>query len=401
MPLSANARRMLFSNLCEVAAGPLAGIFITAFIWRTTGSFLSVSLYSMALFVFLPFGMWVNAHILRHMKMGRAFPLGAALAGASTAMVVFFKGGGPAALLAYGALFGVCNGMYWGNRHYLELQETVESERQYFFSTIFAGSWTANVVMPIVAGWFIVLAPSLGWYSYEHAYWFLFALAFMLMLGTAAVMAKGKFGIVDVPAITRFGTPLFKNDRRLLSIAEGTVDGMGFLTPLIILIFIGSEGILGTILSLVSFSTAITMYLYGRYADPRNWRKILVASNAASLLCAISLIVLRSPWSTLIYVLFANASSSFFSLSIQPFLYSSMEKEMAGDTSLRYAFTFDNEFLLNVGRVIGIGIMLIVAETTTASFGIMHGPIIAGILQAILLGIFLLRGKKVHGIAMR
>src|SRR5207253_2367370 len=108
-------------------------IFIGAYIWRATASINNVVLYFIGVTLLLSVGFFLNGLLLRHFSIRALYGWGALLAGLSNAAAVFIHPGSLLAVFAYGGLRGVCMGLYWANRNYLELQETLHHQRQYFY----------------------------------------------------------------------------------------------------------------------------------------------------------------------------------------------------------------------------------------------------------------------------
>lgn len=202
------------------------------------------------------------------------------------------------------------------------------------------------------------------------------------MTGAGITIAQGSFENPVSKVITRFDVAKIWTPRRLLLIAQGVVSGIGFVSPLIILLVLGREGILGTVTAVASFLTMGAIYLYGRFMDDRHQYAALIVSNIMLLLCALGLAFLPGHLNTIVYVLLAPIFASFIGLVTEPIFLSLMEHEMGTDEELRYSFIFDNELVLNFGRLIGIGLILISVYFGSHSSGIFYGPLLAVVVQS-------------------
>lgn len=275
----------------------------------------------------------------------------------------------------------------WANRNYLQLQETRDEERLYFFGLIHAVSLCASILVPFAAGWFIALGGYFGWYSADRAYWILFAGVFLLMLGAAAVIARGAFKSSLTRIVIRFGAGKFSDTRRVISFAKGFMDSVFFVPTLLILYFLGSEGALGTITAAVSLFVAILLYLYGRFGGRRVQVRSLRFCGAGFIVSAILLVFLPPPANFLAYIILSAISINFFSVICEPILLSLADREMDGDMEARYSFVFDNELFLNMGRLVATGIFFILLLT----FGwgswqaLIYGPLFVAIAQFFIL----------------
>ncbi len=372
--ISPNVRRVFTSNIFKSISSPLMTTFLNAFVFRASGTLAGVAIYNVGLFVCLPIAFYINGLFLRHINIRIMLAWGAILGGGAS---IAFVLAGPTTMLTtflYGCAWGLGNGFYWANRNYLEFQETITSMRQYFYGLILSITSIANIAVPFIAGWFIVIGERLNLYSTKHAYWIIFGFSFILLLICGAIIRRGQFDSPAPPAISRLRIRPFLNTRRLLSIASGFTDGTISLTVvLLVLLLVGNEGILGSLTGLVSFATAVAMYLYGRYVNIKYELRTMLVSSIVFFLAAICLIVLPGIIGIMLYILLVGISTNFFAMSSSPLLFSLAETEMGQDSTMRYSFIFDNELFLNIGRLIAIGILFLFSyfqtETSTLIFG--------------------------------
>lgn len=388
--LKGNLEKVFYSNLFHIISNPLFGIFINAFIWRTTGSLLNVVLYSAGDFLCLPIAFFLNGFLLGKVNIRTAYWIGTLVASLTTALVVFLGVTSPYAFLAYGCLVGLGNGFYWANRNYLELQESNPNQRKYFYSLLSIADRLANIVVPLFAGWFIIFGQNSNFYSPVHAYWILFGTAIVLMLGGALTIARGSFESPVPLFISRLKIKPFLNKRRILSLAQGLTDGLGFVPTILILLFLGKEGVLGTIAAIISVVTIVIIYLYGRIANGIDPRRVLLISTIGFSLCALYLALSPGPISSIVYILLTAIFLNFMNLAVSPLLLSLTDIEMGDNPSThRYSFIFDNELFLNIGRLISFAFILICIFSGQITHALFYISLFAGIVQIILIRIFL------------
>lgn len=322
------------------------------------------------------------------------FFIGAICAGIGSVAVAYVSGlQAPLAFFTGGLLKAVGHGLYFPNRNFLEFQETIEENRNYYYGLMQSAKQTANVVVPFIAGWLIVSGPHFSWYSQEFAYLALFGFSFVLMVGAGFVILYGSYTSVAPTTITRFRSQDLFVERHALNLAQGVVDGLYFIPPLLVFTYLGNEGYLGTVIAIAGLIAASAMYLYGRFLDGRARYRASLSASIVFVLCAIGLVTLPSPLNALVYVLFANAASDFFLMACSPILLANSDKEMAGDENSRYSFVFDNELFLNIGRVCSILAAGSVAVFFTQKSGLIYAPLMAGVVQLSLIGFIVLRRR--------
>ncbi|MEA2701813.1 MAG: transporter, family, putative transporter [Candidatus Parcubacteria bacterium] len=384
--LAPGVRRLFRSNTVQMLSGTLADVFVGAFIWQVTNSLISVAVFYLAQFVLQPLVFGLNGLLLRHVHIKRLFFLGSLLAGLAVLVVLLSAISNHLAMFVFlGFLRAVGHGLYWPNRNYLELQEVPDDSRNYYFGLIHSLSCVMSIIVPFVAGWFIVFGPYTGWYATIHAYWLIFVLSFLLMFAVGRIVLAGPYESPSPRLITRFSAGPFLNKRRALVFIMGMLNGLNFIVPVLVLMLLGNEGTLGTLTSIAALVTAVGMYAYGRFVGKGRRLQLALFSSAAFLGCAALLFALPSPLNVLIYVLLAKTASDFLFIGIEAASLAYSDAEMRGEGPARYSFIFDNELALNTGRVCSIVLIVLLAFLTSELFSVIYGPLIIGALQFILL----------------
>ncbi len=391
--ISGNVRRLVGSNALKTISNPLFSTFLNAFVWRLTGSIYSVALYNLGMCIALPIGFYLNGLLLRRFHIEKLFAVGAILSGVTSAAFVVTGSANSLSIFFYGFIWGLGNGLYWANRNFLEFQETELEGRQYFFGFNSAVGALSNILVPLLVGWFIVFGTYTGWYTTTHAYWILFAFALLIMVFCGVVIYSGTF-ITPQPKKIFFPGNRKNRSRRILSMATGLMDGLAFLPTLLVLTVFGNEGVLGTAASIVSLLSVIALYVYGRSVHVRHSIKTATILSFVFFLSSLLLIVVPAKLNYVLYTVLSGGSIAFFSLVVSPVFLELSEKEMEGDQTLRFAYVFDNELYLNLGRVLGICAVLFLALKTASHTTLILAPSIIAGLQLIFFMWFLYARKS-------
>jgi len=392
--INGNVRRIILSNVFKTISGPLVTTFLNAFIWRISNSVTSVAIYNIGLFLSLPIAFYLNGLLLKYIHIRKLIAWGAMFSGIASTLFIFFGNSNTIAIFFYGCLWGLGNGFYWGNRNYLELKETYNEIRLYFYSFLSSISLIANILVPLLAGWFIVFGNFSHLYSQKHAYWILFILSFIFMFLCGRVILNGTFESPIPDKIILKNNSL--NKRRLLNIAGGFVDGTPFIATLLILLVLGNEGILGTITATMSLITAFFIYWYGKKAKQTSEIRTIFASST---LFFISGFFLLFPFKIgiIFFILLYGVASSFFNMLIGPILLSLSEEEMSKNINSRYSFIFDNEVFLNFGRILSLFIVISFSFLISGATALIYSQFFIGTIQIFLLLIFFVLVRKEKG----
>lgn len=373
--LNNGARRLVASEFCLSLATPLVEIFVTAFVWRTTGSFTTVMLYAAARFIALPVAFWLNGYLLRYIPISRAMWIGAASAGLVTAAVALFDNAGPLAFIFYGLLNGIGWGFYWSNRNYLALQETKTEERRYFLAITSSLALASGVVVPFIGGWLITAGPHLGWFELRHGYWIVLACAVLFMLSAAYIISGGTFAHARPRTISRLLRSTFWSQRRLLSIMRSGIDINKLFIPLVVLALLGHEGILGTLAAVASLLAAFALYAYGRMRHDGAPVHALLATSALYVACTVALIMLPGPLNVILFAIAVPVLVKFYS-SLSDRLILDASDTDTEEAGARYSLVFDNELFLNIGRVGFIVLTIIIGAVFSTETVLVLAPLV-------------------------
>ena len=379
--LTPSTRRIALSNTFQIISSSIASLFISAFIWKVSHSLFFVCVYNLGSYLMHPVAFYLNSYVLKRIGLKNAYIMGALLAGLTIINVAFWPEYNGWVLFLCGGCYGLGSGLYWSNRNYLEFIETRGTNRQYFYGLIYAIGWIADIVIPLICGWFIFLLNRVASAQGHIAYLILFGISFLLMIASGYLIYRAK---LNSNKLTRGLLP-FKyglNKRRAISISVGVCEGIGFIAPLLTLYYFKSEAVLGSFISLSALATALAMYLYGVYNVKQYNFNGLVVSATLFTTCALLIALSHSQLSVTIFVIFSDIFVSFFGLIAQPIIfYFSELEDLSSNLEHGYSFIIDNELFLNIGRIISVVFILAIGLSFSDRMALLYCPVIIGLIQ--------------------
>lgn len=381
-------KRLVISYSMRGFAYPIFSIFVNAFIWRVSQSILDVSIYNLASFIGLPLGFFVNGFILKKIKIKQSYFLGLALSMLSVLSVVFFTGSHWPSFLLYGTVYGFGCGLYWSCRNYLSFQETNDGGRNYFLSLISSIELLAQVIISFLAGWLIMSGETSTWYTPIMAYWFLIFVAGIFVWLAGFIVKNIEY---RSPVVTKIWQPFVSrqwNTLRIVDFGIGLLEGIKFFLPtLLILYFLGREGVLGTITAIVSLLTILFFYIYGRLAKPQHRKKVFLLSLITHLVLAGFLALVHNGFNVIVYVLLSNLPQAFFWLTLEPWMLARMDKEIGENPEQKYFLVFDMELFLNMGRIVSVLGFLVIIFYLGTKMALQITPLILALIQIIVMAL--------------
>jgi YQGE family putative transporter len=345
------ARLLSLSYFLRSAAYPLIGVFTGAYIWQTNNNVVLLILYYIGNFIALPIVFIFNKWLLSRVRMNTLYAIGTVLTGLSAVMVVFYQPHTPLTYLWYGFLYGFGNGIYWANRNFLTLRHTESAFRSYFTGLQFSLSTIASIIVPVVAGWFIVFTHT----GYE----ILVLIGFCLLLLAGLIIRKGSFTQPELrEKHARVLSPIWQK-ARLLSVAIGSVDSAIYILPTVLILkSLGNEGILGTATSITAMLTAAVSYILGRKYKQSQYFRVFVGVLMCFVLAGLPLFWGFSRLSIIWYLLISSLSDSLVWIANEPVIMDMQDDEVKRSRTTHYRLIIDREWFINIGRVTSLLVFL-------------------------------------------
>lgn len=372
---------MLLSYGFYLAAYPLLATFMNAYLWRSSGNLWSIILYNIGWITGLPSGFYLNGFLLKKFNILKLFLTGLILQAIIPIMIVFLPFDGLPAILCYGFIYGAGSGLFWGNKNYLDLQITRGANRIYYNSLGTIVDLLANIIVPAAIGWFIVFAN--GVFSQESfiAYKIVMIIGFILLLISGVIMQSSKIeNSVITNMIVRKPSKIWGSIRMFNLLHNIQVGVTIVLANVVVLVLVGGEGILGTLQTITAGMSALLLYIMGRKATTASsWKFVSIGSliffTGTCILAGVFNWVGAIAYSIVITIAWAIQWTPANSVTMDLL---DIEEH---DPEKQYAYICDNELFYNIGRGIGISIVVSLLITGGQSSALRWSPFIVGIIQ--------------------
>jgi YQGE family putative transporter len=391
--LSDDVRRLLISYYLYLVTYPLLALFTNAYLWRTGESLNLLVMYNVFYCAALPLGFYLNGWLLRRFHTLKLYAVGAILQGLVAVFIVVLPSGMTSILIGYGLLAGLGAGLYWANKNYLSLRLTKGSNRLYYNSLESAGDMLINMVVPALAGLFIIFGEKVGWYVPETAYKWLMGFALVLVSISGYVVQSSKIQDLDYePMLVKKPSRTWQLIR-IYNILGNIVIGAEFVIPsVLILVLVGKEGTLGIVSSLTAVLSAVLLYVVGRIGNISTIWKVVGLASVIYLTGTIILAYFFSPTAVLIYMIASTIGWAFRWSPSYTIVMEIMDQEDHGKG--QYAYVCDNEITFNIGRTLGLGLIFILTGVDQM-LALRFVPVLIGITTILAFFPFMLLTKRV------
>lgn len=391
-----NLRILLITNLIYALVLPILELFVGAYILRESSNKSFVVIYQLMVYAGIPFTFLINGYLLRIMPIARLYSLGMLLSGVAMTVMMMLPELNQTGIAIIGFIMGSSYGFFWANRDFLSLSSTNDDNRNYYFSLETVFYTVTFIIMPAIAGFLISSGESYGWYSTHSAYIALTISVFVLTIIASIVVHKGDF--INPPKI-RFVFLKFHRDWYWM-IVMGTCKGIAqaaifFFPILLIMTFVGNEGSLGGLVAAGSLITVGVLYLIGRFSKPKH--RIIIFSAGLLLFLAGGAInaFFFSAIGVILYQLSGSISRPLLDAAYFPIQLGVIDKLSAIENKNKFAYIFNHEAGLFVGRLAGCLLFLITSENLSPEFALRYVLLIIAVVQALSIPVAIYLQKKV------
>jgi len=365
LTLPKKARILQISFALQGAAYPILSTFMSAFIWRQEGGLINVAFYHLGLFIALPIVFYLNGTLLVRFSITRLYLYGSLLMAVSAIILVLFSQlfvlvGFIYALVGF--IDGAGNGFHWANRNYLTQKETESSCRAYFIGLNLTVDTITSIFVPLIAGWTIVTLEHAFNLPLIMSYIPLVLFAVLLLITSGILVEKERFASPKTALLhIQLISPSWRA-MRFLTVSLGIIEGVTFYLPTILILeIVGNEGVLGTLTSLLAFVGMALTYSYGRKASITHHVPVLILSQFVGMIAGFFVMIAFNQFGVMLYLLLSTISFSFLWIASEPIMMDIVDVEVADNEPIRYAYILDREVFLNIGRVLSVSIVLVIA----------------------------------------
>ena len=355
---------LMVSNMIYALVLPVIEIFVAAYVMRNSHEVAKVVTYQLSIYAATPLAFYLNGKLFGYVGAKHLYAVGMLLSGVAMILMMRLSIVTATGIAISGFTMGLATGIFWANRGFLALTATNDGNRNYYYGVENFVATLAAVAVPALIGWFISSTSLYGWLGgvANQAY----RIVAMVVLGLTVVAAGIlEFGTFRNPEHTPF---LFFRFHRLwwrmleLAFLKGLAQGYIVTAPaMLIMLLVGKEGTLGAAQAAGGVLSACLMYTTGRLAAPRHRRIVFAAGLLLFLLGALSNTVLFNAVGVLIFMGCLLLAKPLLDLAYFPIQLQVVDAVSQMEGRNEYAYIFNHEFGLFLGRCLGCGLFIGIA----------------------------------------
>jgi MFS transporter, YQGE family, putative transporter len=402
MRCSRSMQILMVANMIYGLVLPVIEIFVAAYVMRNSRAVSKVVTYQLSIYAATPLAFYLNGKLLDRIGTKHLYAAGMLLSGIAIMLMMQLSILTPIGVATSGFTMGLATGLFWANKGFLALSTTNDENRNYFYGVEMFVATLAAVVVPALIGWFISGTSLYGWLGgvANRAYHVIAFVVFGLTILAAAILERGTF---RNPKRARF---VFFRFHRLwyrmleLALLKGLAQGYIVTAPaMLIMLLVGQEGTLGVTQAIGGVFSACLMYLAGRIAAPRHRILVFSAGLLLFLMGALTNAVLFNALSVLIFMGCLLLAKPLLDLAYYPIQLRVVDAVSAIEGRNEYAYIFNHEFGLFLGRCLGCGLFLGIAYWASGVAALKYALPVIALLQLLSIRVAsqIFRGLAVAG----
>lgn len=377
-------RVLLSTNMIYAFVLPVIEIFVGAYIMRSSDDPKIVALYQLTVYTGIPFTFLVNGYLLRWFRISNLYSFGMLLSGISMFLMMGLETLSFSGVGAAGFLMGASFGFFWANRDYLALGTTKDQNRNYYYGLeTFFYTLTA-IIVPLLVGWFLGAANRNGWFggSMSVSYQMVTVVVVILTILASVVVHRDRFKNPEQNRFLYFRFDKLWNKLMGLAGLKGMVQGYLVTAPAILIMrLVGDEGSLGLIQGVSGAFTAIMLYLIGRMTKPKHRIAILSAGLIIFTFGTLVNGLMFSSVGVMVFVLCKVLFQPLHDIAYFPIQMRVIDVVSAREKRNEFAYIFNHEFGLYLGRFFGLGLFIVLATYVSETFALKYSLIVVALLQ--------------------
>ncbi len=384
MTMPRDMRVLLATNLIYAFVLPVIEIFVGAYIMRSSNDPKIVVIYQLTVYTGIPLTFLINGYLLSRVKTSHLYSFGMLLSGLSMLVMMTLNTLSATGVGVAGILMGCSFGFFWANRDYLALATTNDANRNYYYGLeTFFYTMTA-ILVPFAIGAFLGAASDGAWFggNFQTAYQIVTIVVFILTILSSIVINRGHFVKPGQKAFLFFKFHSLWRKMLVLAGLKGLAQGYLVTAPaILILTLVGNEGSLGMVQAVSGVITAFMLYLLGRFTLPKHRIAILTAGLFIFLIGTLTNGILFSAIGVIVFVLCKVLFQPLHDIAYFPIQMRVIDVVSKIENRNEFAYIFNHEFGLYIGRFIGLGLFIVLATYVSETFALKYSLIVIAVLQ--------------------
>jgi YQGE family putative transporter len=399
---SGSMQVLMVANMIYALVLPVIEVFVAAYVMRNSHAVAKVVTYQLSIYAATPLAFYLNGKLLNRIGVKHLYAAGMLLSGVAMMLMMQLSILTPIGVATSGFTMGLATGLFWANRGFLALATTNNDNRNYYYGLENFVASLAAVVVPALIGWFISGTTMYGWLGgvVNRAYHFIAIVVFGLTILAAAILERGTFRNPERTRFVYFKFHRLWRQMLQLALLKGLAQGYIVTAPaMLIMLLVGQEGTLGATQAIGGVFSAFLMYMAGRMAAPRH--RLLVFSIGLTLffIGAVINAVLFNAVGVLIFIGCLLLAKPLLDLAYFPIQLHVVDVVSRIEKRNEYAYIFNHEFGLFVGRCLGCGLFLGIAYGWSGNAALKYALPVIALLQLLSIRVAgqILRGLETAG----
>ena len=378
------AKVLLITNMIYAFVLPVIEIFVGAYIMRSSNDPAIVAVYQLTVYTGIPITFLLNGFLLNHIKISNLYSFGMLLSGLSMLIMMSLDNLSVAGVGMAGILMGCSFGFFWANRDFLTLNNTTDANRNYYYGLETFFYTITFILVPLAVGAFLATADNNSFLggNIKLGYQVVTGIVFFLTIFSSIVIHQENFKNPDQKEFLFFRFHVLWRKMLVLAGLKGLAQGYLVTAPAILVMrLVGNEGSLGLVQGISGFATAIMLYILGRTTKPQHRIYIFGVGLAIFLVGTVTNGILFSAVGVIIFVLCKVLFQPLHDIAYFPIQMKVIDVVSHIEKRNEYAYIFNHEFGLYVGRFLGLGLFIFFASYISESFALKYSLIIIAVLQ--------------------
>ena len=350
---------LVIASLFTIAIG-LSNTFVNVYIWRLKQDFVLIGVYNLFIHTLLPLTFVVAGYYSKSRNGTITLRIGVIFHALFFLFILLLQEQAANYLVPLGSFLGIAGGFYWLSFEILVFDLTNDKNRDTFNSYNGMVSSISGMLAPLTAGFIISSMNELT------GYYLVFGISlaiFVVIIGISTVLKthkfEGEFKLNYILKHAETGWKALITGNFFFGIRNGVLI---FLINLLVFIVAQNEFSIGKIKLIGAVISTIAFEFIEKVMNPEK-RKLFITIGTMMMFIATGSIILKISFiNILIFVIINAFFVPFFRVPFDSATYNLIDENENQKNRIEYIIF--NELALNLGRIVGIIVFIIVASAT-------------------------------------
>lgn len=359
--LNAQAKRLVAVSGLFILGTSLSSIFLVIYLFKINSDITKPLFFYLGTYIGITFAFILGGYLLKFMKLGMLLAVGLLISTLLYLNLVFLGERSADYVFILGFFLGIGEGFFWLVRHVVEYLCSKDSNRDRLFASMYMVGTVGTILGPIISGFLIVSGQAQNFPGYLLVFGLsaVFFLAASLIALKFDISQKLEYSFKEIFFLEKHNHSW--RGVELADLIHGIRMGAGqVLIGIVVFLILKNEFDVGGVATLGAALSLAVGYAIGKFSTYQQRFTISVVGSIVGVISYIVLMAWFNVTGLFVYVLLMGAAAPALFIIFGSLNNKAIDVDARTNINRVISYKINNEIFWNIGRVISVGVFLMV-----------------------------------------